>query len=82
MRKLVVLLLKAYKLGISPFMPNACRYEPTCANYAIEAVQIHGVLRGSWLAVKRIARCHPGYEGGLDPVPETGVLQSKNQPKT
>ncbi len=50
-------------------MGNQCRFYPTCSNYSIEALQEHGAMKGSWLTVKRIARCHPGCEGGHDPVP-------------
>jgi uncharacterized protein len=65
--------IRAYRRFISPLFPRTCRYEPTCSAYALEAIQVHGALRGSWLAVRRISRCHPWGGGGLDPVPEKRV---------
>lgn len=62
-------LLRIYKLLISPLLPPACRFYPTCSQYASEAIAKHGAVRGVWLAVKRLARCHPGNPGGFDPVP-------------
>ena len=67
----MIALIRAYKLLLSPFLGQNCRYYPGCANYAIEAIERHGALSGTWLAVRRIARCHPLNEGGIDPVPET-----------
>lgn len=64
-----VALLDGYKRWVSPILPRACRYEPTCSVYAREAIVKHGLPRGAWLAVKRLARCHPFHPGGLDPVP-------------
>lgn len=69
MKKLLMLLIKAYKNWISPVLPPSCRYYPTCSSYALEAVERFGVLKGGWLAVKRILRCHPYHSGGYDPVP-------------
>jgi putative membrane protein insertion efficiency factor len=67
----VVLLsaLRAYKLFISPLFTGSCRFLPSCADYASEAVARHGAARGSWLALRRLIRCHPFCEGGYDPVP-------------
>ena len=62
-------LIRVYQLFISPIFPASCRYTPTCSAYAVEAIERHGVFRGSWLAAKRIARCHPYRPGGHDPVP-------------
>lgn len=73
MRKLLTRLLTAlirfYQAAISPMFPPACRYTPTCSQYAIEAIRKHGPLKGTWLAVKRICRCHPWGGSGYDPVP-------------
>lgn len=69
MRTFVVLLLRIYKLAISPLLPPACRFYPSCSQYAAEAVEKHGSVLGGILAAKRIARCHPFNPGGVDPVP-------------
>jgi len=66
---LVSLPVRAYRLLLSPWVGNGCRYQPTCSVYALEALERHGALRGSWLAVRRIARCHPLGGHGYDPVP-------------
>jgi len=71
-RSVVVGLLRAYKRFVSPLLPPACRFYPSCSEFAAEAVARHGVIRGSWLAVRRLARCHPWSEGGFDPVPSPG----------
>ncbi len=68
MRKQVVAALRIYKRWISPMLPAACRYSPTCSEYMIEAVEKHGVARGVWMGLKRLGRCHPFHEGGFDPV--------------
>ncbi|MGB5258334.1 MAG: membrane protein insertion efficiency factor YidD [Woeseiaceae bacterium] len=65
----LIWLVKLYRVAISPWLGGNCRFDPTCSNYAIEALQRHGVLRGSWLAARRIARCHPWGGSGYDPVP-------------
>jgi uncharacterized protein len=69
MKTLLLLLLRAYKLGISPFLGQNCRFYPSCSDYAAEAVREHGALKGSALAAKRLCKCHPWHPGGLDPVP-------------
>lgn len=69
MSQALVLFVRAYQMWVSPLFPAACRYHPTCSAFAIEAVQKHGAWRGSWLAAKRIGRCHPFRAGGFDPVP-------------
>ncbi|MGD8426254.1 MAG: membrane protein insertion efficiency factor YidD [Balneolaceae bacterium] len=71
MKYLFIGLVRLYQLIISPWMPSSCRYHPTCSQYSIEALRKHGALKGIWLTVKRIARCHPWSEGGYDPVPDT-----------
>ncbi len=65
------LLIRFYRYFLSPLMPPRCRYLPTCSDYALEAIDRHGALRGGWLAVRRIARCHPWGGAGYDPVPGT-----------
>ena len=62
-------LIRVYQRALSPLLGPRCRYYPSCSQYALEALQIHGMWRGLWLAVRRIARCHPLYPGGFDPVP-------------
>lgn len=69
MRRVVILLLRGYKRFLSPLLPPLCRFEPTCSVYASEAVSRYGVIRGSWLSVRRLLRCHPFHPGGWDPVP-------------
>jgi len=69
MKWLVLLFLRLYKRIISPMLPAACRFYPTCSVYAIEAVEKHGAFRGGWLAMKRISKCHPFHPGGVDLVP-------------
>ena len=69
MKAVLLWLLKAYKRFISPMMPPACRFQPTCSEYAWQAVDRYGALKGSWLAVRRVLRCHPFNPGGYDPVP-------------
>lgn len=66
---LLILPIRFYQLAISPMFPPSCRFVPTCSQYAIEALRRHGPLRGSWLALRRILRCHPWNPGGYDPVP-------------
>ena len=63
-------LIKGYQWFISPVLPRSCRFYPTCSSYALQAIEVHGPLKGGWLALKRIGRCHPWNEGGMDPVPE------------
>lgn len=69
MKKFLLTLIKIYRILISPLFPPSCRFQPTCSQYALDAVEIHGVWRGSYLALKRILRCHPLHPGGYDPVP-------------
>jgi putative membrane protein insertion efficiency factor len=66
---LLRLLVRAYQWLVSPLLPLACRYYPTCSAYAATALERHGALKGSWLAARRLLRCHPFHEGGVDPVP-------------
>jgi putative membrane protein insertion efficiency factor len=62
-------LIRLYQLTLSPFIGNQCRFHPSCSNYALDAVDRWGAIRGSWLALKRLGRCHPFHAGGFDPVP-------------
>ncbi|MCF8068548.1 MAG: membrane protein insertion efficiency factor YidD [Desulfobacterales bacterium] len=68
-KKAILLIIRSYKLFVSPLMRPACRFYPSCSEYAYEAIERHGVSRGSWLSLKRILRCHPLNAGGFDPVP-------------
>lgn len=63
-------IIQFYRAGISPYLPPHCRYTPTCSSYAMDAITRFGIVRGGWLAMKRIGRCHPWHDGGYDPVPE------------
>ena len=67
--RMVALPVRAYRLVLSPWIGHACRFQPTCSAYALEALDRHGALRGSWLAARRVARCHPWGSAGYDPVP-------------
>ena len=69
MKKLLIKLVKFYRKQISPATPPSCRFVPTCSEYALEALEKHGALRGSYLAVRRLLKCHPFHKGGYDPVP-------------
>jgi putative membrane protein insertion efficiency factor len=70
-RYVLIGLLKVYRLVVSPLYGNVCRYYPSCSAYALRAVEVHGAFRGSWLAGRRLLRCHPWTPGGYDPVPGT-----------
>ncbi len=72
MQALIVGLIRLYQWILSPFLGSNCRYHPTCSHYAVEAVRRHGAVRGLWLAIRRVGRCHPWHEGGYDPVPDRG----------
>lgn len=70
MKTALLLIIKSYRSLISPLFPATCRFQPTCSQYALEAIACYGAIKGSWLAVKRILRCHPFHPGGYDPVPD------------
>jgi putative membrane protein insertion efficiency factor len=72
----LVALLRAYQLLLSPLLGPVCRYAPSCSSYAVRALQVHGPLTGTWLAARRVARCHPWAAGGWDPVPPPGPRRS------
>lgn len=69
MTQLLVVLLRGYQLLISPLLGPRCRFWPSCSHYGVEALKVHGPLKGSWLTFKRVIKCHPGHSGGIDPVP-------------
>ncbi len=69
MARLLAALVAAYRYGVSPLLGRNCRFHPSCAEYAEAALRRHGAWRGSWLALRRVARCHPWHPGGFDPVP-------------
>ncbi|HJQ11285.1 MAG TPA: membrane protein insertion efficiency factor YidD [Gemmatimonadaceae bacterium] len=69
MRAFFILLIRGYQVGISPLLPASCRYYPSCSAYAIEAFERHGTIRGLYLTISRLLRCHPFHAGGYDPVP-------------
>jgi putative membrane protein insertion efficiency factor len=71
MKSLLLLLLRAYKLGISPYLGQNCRFYPSCSDYAAEAIHLHGAVKGSAMAARRLCKCHPWHQGGLDPVPNS-----------
>ena len=79
MRALLVAAIRVYQL-LTSWAPPTCRYRPTCSGYAIEAIRVHGSLRGSLLAARRIGRCHPWHEGGFDPVPPRGAVGARRGP--
>ncbi|MBF0272562.1 MAG: membrane protein insertion efficiency factor YidD [Magnetococcales bacterium] len=69
MHKLLLGIIRFYQLVISPVLPSSCRFYPTCSHYAAEAVTRYGAMKGSWLTLRRLGKCHPFHPGGLDPVP-------------
>ncbi len=69
MRRLLIFLIACYRTCLSPFLGNNCRFYPSCSSYAQDAIETHGVIKGSGLAFRRLGKCHPWHEGGVDPVP-------------
>ena len=69
-RQLLLLIIRGYRLVLSPWLGRACRFEPTCSHYGEQAIERFGAIKGTWLTILRIGRCHPWHEGGYDPVPE------------
>ena len=70
MKRVLIGIIRGYQLVLSPMLGSNCRFYPSCSHYAKEAIEKHGAIRGSWLGAKRISRCHPWHEGGIDLVPE------------
>lgn len=78
--RLFALPVRAYRALLSPFLQPSCRFYPTCSDYALKALERHGALKGAWLAMRRISRCHPWGGSGLDPVPGTADWDRVNSP--
>lgn len=76
MARILVMVLRFYRRWISPALPPTCRFSQSCSAYAIEALTVHGALRGSWLTVRRLLRCQPWHPGGVDPVPPPAVVHA------
>lgn len=76
--RLMIVLITAYRWTISPMLGNRCRFYPSCSQYSIEAIQQHGALRGAWLTIRRLLRCHPWHPGGYDPVPASSATTPCN----
>ena len=72
MNKFLIFLIRGYQYLISPLLGNHCRFHPSCSHYAAQAIQTHGASRGTWLAIRRLSKCHPWHAGGYDPVPDKG----------
>lgn len=76
-KRMLVAAVRVYQGALSPFLGNCCRFHPSCSKYCITAIEKHGCLKGVWLALRRICRCHPCRPGGVDPVPEPGPAGQK-----
>jgi putative membrane protein insertion efficiency factor len=76
-RRLAIGLVRLYQMIVSPWLGPRCRFHPSCSHYACEALEGHGFLRGGWLTVRRLSRCHPFHAGGVDPVPPVGALEGR-----
>ena len=74
MQSLLLALVRGYRLLLSPWLGSSCRFEPTCSVYALQALEQHGAAQGSYLALRRLSRCHPWCAGGIDPVPAAGLF--------
>ena len=81
MKKIFILFIRFYQKFISPLFPAKCRYYPTCSQYTLEAIQEYGAIKGTYLGIKRILRCHPFHEGGYDPVPKRKIKDSEEKEK-
>jgi putative membrane protein insertion efficiency factor len=78
MKHVIVLFIKAYQVFISPLFAGSCRFYPSCSEYAVESVSRFGSLKGTWMAIRRIGRCHPWHPGGFDPVPEKEIIDTSH----
>jgi len=78
LKKIMIGIIRFYQIVISPLKPPTCRFYPTCSHYGLEAVKRFGAIRGGWLAIKRILKCHPFHPGGIDPVPEKWSKKTKD----
>ena len=76
-KQALIAFIRIYRFAISLLLGHCCRFEPTCSNYAVQAIEIHGCLKGGYLLIKRLLCCHPWHPGGLDPVPLTSINRSK-----
>ena len=81
MKKILILLIRFYQKFISPMFPAKCRFYPTCSQYMLEAIKEHGAIKGTYLGIKRISKCHPFHEGGYDPVPKRKIKNSEEKEK-
>ncbi len=79
MRKTVIFIIRLYQYTLSPYIAQSCRYTPTCSQYSIEAIQRFGVIKGFWLGLRRVGRCHPWHHGGYDPVPPLSSPADKHE---
>jgi len=70
MARIAIWLIRAYSFCVSPWLGNNCRFHPNCSRYAVTAIERYGVIKGGWMGLRRIGRCHPWHPGGIDPVPE------------
>ncbi len=80
-RLVLIGLIRGYQLAVSPFLPPACRFYPSCSEYAARAIAAQGPLRGAWLGLRRLLKCHPWHPGGFDPVPQAGSYPSSACPR-
>ncbi len=81
MQQILILLIRMYRYAVSPLLGDQCRFYPSCSTYTIEALQIHGALKGAWLGIRRVLRCNPWHPGGIDPVPPCPSIHPKGQPR-
>ncbi|WP_091352940.1 membrane protein insertion efficiency factor YidD [Amphritea atlantica] len=82
LRRCFIFLIRTYQYLISPFLGPNCRFYPTCSAYTLEAIETHGVIKGCWLGIKRLGKCHPGHPGGYDPVPPACCSANKVDQET